>query len=74
MAEKSISEIVDLASAYYGSAVLFAALDVGVFAAVEKSEGLNVLGSARQDNTCQTNAVVKCKGSDGCHAAAEIYS
>ena len=36
MAEKSISEIVDLASAYYGSAVLFAALDVGVFAAVEK--------------------------------------
>ena len=34
---KNISEIVDLASAYYGSAVLFAAIDRGVFAAVEKS-------------------------------------
>ena len=34
---KSINEIVDLASAYYGSAVLFAAIDRGVFAAVEKS-------------------------------------
>lgn len=30
-AEKSVSEIVDLASAFYGSAVLFAALDLGVF-------------------------------------------
>ena len=34
---KSVGEIVDLASAYYGSAVLFAAIDRGVFAAVEKS-------------------------------------
>ena len=34
---KNISEIVDLASAYYGSAVLFAAIDRGVFAAVKKS-------------------------------------
>ena len=34
---KSVNEIVDLASAYYGSAVLFAAIDRGVFAAVEKS-------------------------------------
>jgi len=34
---KSVPEIVELASAYYGSAVLFAALDRGVFAAVEKS-------------------------------------
>lgn len=45
MAEKSISEIVDLASAYYGSAVLFAALDVGVFAAVEKSGKLADIAS-----------------------------
>ena len=37
---KSVSEIVDLASAYYGSAVLFAAIDRGVFAAVEKSGAL----------------------------------
>ena len=33
---KSVAEIVDLASAYYGSAVLFAAIDRGVFAAIEK--------------------------------------
>ena len=33
---KNVSEIVDLASAYYGSAVLFAAIDCGVFAAIEK--------------------------------------
>lgn len=35
---KSIDEIVDLASAYYGSAVLFAAIDCDVFARVEKGE------------------------------------
>ena len=34
---KSVNEIVELARAYYGSAVLFAAIDRGVFAAVEKS-------------------------------------
>ena len=34
---KNVSEIVDLASAYYGSAVLFAAIDRGVFAAAERS-------------------------------------
>lgn len=33
---KNVGEIVDLASAYYGSAVLFAAIDRGVFAAIEK--------------------------------------
>lgn len=32
---KSIQDIVELASAYYGSAVLFAAIDCGVFEAVE---------------------------------------
>jgi len=36
---KSMQEIVDLASAYYGSAVLFAAIDRGVFAAVETTDG-----------------------------------
>ena len=35
---KSIQEIVDLASAYYGSAVLFAAIDNDVFARVEAGE------------------------------------
>jgi len=37
---KSVSEIVELASAFYGSAVLFAALEHNVFAAVEKSGDL----------------------------------
>ncbi len=37
---KSIQGIVDLASAYYGSAVLFAAIDVGLFAAVEEAGDL----------------------------------
>lgn len=36
---KTISEIVDLASAFYGSAVLFSALDNGIFEAVENSGG-----------------------------------
>ena len=35
---KSIQEIVDLASAYYGSAVLFAAIDNDIFARVEAGE------------------------------------
>lgn len=35
---KNLQEIVDLASAYYGSAVLFAAIDVGLFARVERGE------------------------------------
>ena len=34
---KSVGEIVELASAYYGSAVLFAALEHDVFAAIERS-------------------------------------
>ena len=35
--ERDVQGIVDLASAFYGSAALFAALDCGAFAAVEKS-------------------------------------
>ena len=37
---KSVQEIVELASAYYGSAVLFAAIDNGVFAAVAEGASL----------------------------------
>lgn len=33
--ERTVQDIVDLASAYYGSAVLFAAIDVGIFEQVE---------------------------------------
>jgi hypothetical protein len=36
---KSISEIVDLASAFYGSAVLFSAVDNQVFEAIESLGG-----------------------------------
>lgn len=39
MAEKSVGEIVDMASAFYQSAVLFAAISCGVFEAVEKAGG-----------------------------------
>ena len=39
---KSVNEIVDLASAYYGSAVLFAAIDCGVFAAIEQSNNRTI--------------------------------
>lgn len=35
---KTINEIVDLASAYYGSAVLFAAIDVDLFAQIERGD------------------------------------
>ena len=35
---KDVQQIVDLASAYYGSAVLFAAIDCDVFAKVERGE------------------------------------
>lgn len=35
---KSVQEIVDLASAYYGSAVLFAAIDLDIFPKVESGE------------------------------------
>ena len=40
---RDVQGIVDLASAFYGSAVLFAALEHGVFAAVEKSGRLDDL-------------------------------
>ena len=49
---KSIQEIVDLASAYYGSAVLFAAIDCDVFAQVEagtldaSARGMRLLADA----------------------------
>ena len=39
MTPKTIPEIVDLASAFYGSAVLFAALDIGVFKALAEQGG-----------------------------------
>ena len=43
MSEKSVPQIVDLARAFYGSAVLFAALDLGVFKAIEEAGGSSEL-------------------------------
>ena len=48
---KSVQEIVDLASAYYGSAVLFAAIDTNLFALVEaggavEGRGMRLLADA----------------------------
>ncbi len=45
---KSVQEIVELASAFYGSAVLFAALEHNVFAAVEKSGTLTDIAQETQ--------------------------
>ena len=52
---KSVNEIVDLASAYYGSAVLFAAIDRGVFAAVEESEQSNNRSIDQLAEICKCN-------------------
>ena len=46
---KNVGEIVDLASAYYGSAVLFAAIDRGVFAAIEKLSSTSSTSTASLD-------------------------
>ena len=53
MKELQIPEIVDLASAFYGSSVLFAALDTGIFAAIENAggdAGLSTLAAATGAN------------------------
>ena len=36
--ERSLQEIIDLASAYYGSAVLFAALETGLFTHIAQAQ------------------------------------
>ncbi len=49
--EKSVSEIVALASAFYGSAVLFAALEIGVFGAIAELGGaIDLMGLANELN------------------------
>ena len=55
---KNVGEIVDLASAYYGSAVLFAAIDRGVFAAIEK------LSSTSSTTTSNLDLVAAACGCD----------
>ena len=76
---KSVNEIVDLASAYYGSAVLFAAIDRGVFAAVEKSgafadvvkaTGGNERGMRLLLDACVAEGLLEKDGETYCNTSA----
>ncbi len=49
MAEKSVGEIVEMASAFYESAVLFAAITDGVFGAVERIKGGATAGAVAKE-------------------------
>ena len=59
---KSINEIVDLASAYYGSAVLFAAIDVGLFARIEKGERIEGRGLTLLADACVAEGLLEKNG------------
>ena len=59
---KSINEIVDLASAYYGSAVLFAAIDVDLFARVEKGEKIEGRGLTLLADACVAEGLLEKNG------------
>ena len=56
---KNVSEIVDLASAYYGSAVLFAAIDVDLFARVEKGEKITGRGMTLLADACVAEGLLE---------------
>ena len=68
---KSVQEIVDLASAYYGSAVLFAAIDCDVFAKVEAGtfdtscRGMQLLADA-----CVAEGLLEKRGDKYCNTEA----
>lgn len=68
MAAKSIADIVELASAYYGSAVLFAALEIDLFAEVAAAgaKGLVPAASARGKclllNACVAEGLMEKRG------------
>ncbi len=49
MAAKNVGEIVELASAFYGSAVLFSALELGVFKAIDDAGGSTELGPLAEE-------------------------
>ena len=59
---KSINEIVDLASAYYGSAVLFAAIDVDLFARIEKEEKIEGRGLTLLADACVAEGLLEKDG------------
>ncbi len=49
MKARNIGEIVDLASAFYGSAVLFSALELGIFKAIDDAGGAAEAGPLAED-------------------------
>ena len=59
---KSVNEIVDLASAYYGSAVLFAAIDVDLFARIEKGERIEGRGMTLLADACVAEGLLEKDG------------
>ena len=59
---KSINDIVELASAYYGSAVLFAAIDVDLFARIEKGERIEGRGLALLADACVAEGLLEKNG------------
>ena len=59
---KNVSEIVDLASAYYGSAVLFAAIDVDLFARIEKGERIEGRGLTLLADACVAEGLLEKSG------------
>jgi ubiquinone/menaquinone biosynthesis C-methylase UbiE len=72
---KSIQEIVDLASAYYGSAVLFAAIDAGVFAAVEKCGGADAIAAEIKGDARATRLLLDACVAEGLLAKeGDVYS
>ena len=56
---KNVNEIVDLASAYYGSAVLFAAIDRDLFARVEKGERIAGRGMTLLADACVAEGLLE---------------
>ena len=59
---KSVNEIVDLASAYYGSAVLFAALEHDVFGRIERGERLEGRGLRLLLDACVAEGLLEKSG------------
>ena len=59
---KSVNEIVDLASAYYGSAVLFAAIDVDLFARIERGEKITGRGLTLLADACVAEGLLTKSG------------
>ena len=67
---KTISEIVDLASAYYGSAVLFAAIDVDLFARIERGEKIEGRGLTLLADACVAEGLLEKNGETYCNTSA----